>query len=153
MSILKCALYSFWQCTWGILQTFLGFIFFLINIKCRHYIYNGAVVTDWNTNGTSMSLGLFVFMSDETHFHKKDEEAYKKTLVHEYGHTIQSLLLGPLYLIVIGIPSSVWAMAPYFVRMRIEKKISYFSLYTERWANRWGEKCTHEHSPGMAIIN
>lgn len=29
-------------------------------------------------------------------------------LVHEYGHTIQSMILGPLYLIVIGIPSTLW---------------------------------------------
>lgn len=46
-----------------------------------------------------MSLGLFIFMFGGRYI--GDEE----TLKHEYGHSIQSKILGPLYLIVIGLPS------------------------------------------------
>ncbi len=67
-------------------------------------------------------------------------------LVHEYGHTIQSLILGPLYLIVMGIPSTVWGFLPSLQRKRKEKGISYFSFFTERWAKRLGEKVTKEKS-------
>ena len=51
--------------------------------------------------------------------------------LHEWGHTRQSRLLGPFYLPVVGIPSLLWALwwTP-------RKKRSYFSFYTERWADR-----------------
>ena len=52
------------------------------------------------------------------------------TVKHEWGHTRQSLYLGPLYLIVIGIPSLVWA------GIYDKTKDSYFSFYTERWADK-----------------
>ena len=50
---------------------------------------------------------------------------------HERGHTRQSRLLGPFYLPVIGIPSLLWA-----AWWRPGRKRSYFSFYTERWADR-----------------
>ena len=120
---MKAVLYIVWQCTWGILQTLLGFAHFLIYIKCKHYFYHGAIVTEWN-NRSSVSLGLFVFVTAEPYFYEKLKEEYsmeelsKRLLVHEYGHTIQSLLLGPLYLIVIGIPSTLWGFLPYYNKKR-----------------------------------
>ncbi len=55
-----------------------------------------------------------------------------KTRLHEYGHSIQSRILGPLYLIVIGIPSIIWAA--YWN----PTKGSYYKFYTEKWANKLG---------------
>ena len=34
--------------------------------------------------------------------------------INEDDHTIQSLIFGPLYLIVMGIPSTLWGFLPYF---------------------------------------
>ncbi len=121
-------LYWLFQLTWGILQTFFGFILFLKNIKRRHFIYKGAVFTEW-ARGGGISLGLFVFVKPN---------AESGLICHEYGHTLQSLLLGPLYLLIIGLPSFIWAGLPYFRRLRKEKGISYYSLYCERWANALG---------------
>lgn len=53
-----------------------------------------------------------------------------KEIMHEYGHCIQSRYLGWLYLIVIGLPSLLWAM---FYRGK-----NYYSFYTERWADKLG---------------
>ena len=109
---MKIWIYRIWQCTWGILQTLLGLVLFLRHYKAKHYSYHGAIITEWNSN-TSISLGLFVFVSAEPFFVKKFEgqfsakELSSRLLVHEYGHTIQSLMLGPLYLIVSGIPSTL----------------------------------------------
>lgn len=56
---------------------------------------------------------MFVFVTAEPFFVKKYEgqmsveELSNQLLVHEYGHTIQSLMLGPLYLAIIGIPSTL----------------------------------------------
>lgn len=65
---------------------------------------------------------------------------------HEYGHTIQSLILGPLYLIIIGIPSTLWGFLPCCNVKRKAKSISYFSFFTEKWANFFGEQVTGQRS-------
>jgi hypothetical protein len=49
---------------------------------------------------------------------------------HEFGHSIQSLILGPLYLIIIGIPSSLLA---YNISDALNKR--YYWFYTEKWAD------------------
>ena len=61
---MKIIIYRIWQCTWGILQTFLGLIMFIKNFKSKHYTYHGAIITEWNEK-SSMSLGLFVFVTSE----------------------------------------------------------------------------------------
>ncbi len=63
-------LYRIWQCTWGIFQTFLGFVVFLMCYKNKHFSYHGSIVTVWKSK-TSVSLGLFVFVTSEPFFCQK----------------------------------------------------------------------------------
>jgi len=56
------------------------------------------------------------------------------------GHTVQSVILGPLFLPVIGLPSLLWAGLPVFRKYRERRSVSYYWLYTERWANFLGER-------------
>ena len=154
---MKTALYWLWQCTWGFLQTLLGLIVFLLHWKDKHILYHGAVVTVWQGK-SSVSLGLFVFVTAEPFFCEKlpqypQEELSARLLVHEYGHTIQSLLLGPAYLLVIGIPSTLWGFLPSLNRMRREKQCSYFSFFTEKWANALGEWVTGHRSMEQLVID
>ena len=74
-------------------------------------------------------------------------------LVHEYGHTIQSLVLGPLYLVIIGLPSVVWMNVPALSRWRARTGTSYYAFFTERWANALGERVLGEPSVGLAKID
>lgn len=127
--------YGILQIIWGFPQTLLGFAVFLRLRKSPHYRYHGAIVTEWKKT-TGLSLGLFVFVPEGN--------PGKDFLVHEYGHTIQSLVLGPLYLFVVGIPSAVWCNLPWCIAFRRKRKCSYQSFYTERWANRCGERTTGE---------
>lgn len=149
------AIFTIIQCTWGFPQTFLGFILFLLNIKRTHYFYHGAIVTEIPGRG-SVSLGLFVFIGTvlPTDKRKKnripDNEMGKRVLVHEYGHTIQSLILGPLYLLVIGIPSAVWCAFTFDLVK--EPKWSYYRFYTESWANHLGERVIREKSMERAVV-
>ena len=148
---MKTVLYFIMQCIWGFPQTFLGLILFLTNIRKEHFLFHGAVVSEWKYR-SSVSFGLFVFISKD--FFKKDISevhsgeinnqvvASERLLVHEYGHTIQSLVLGPLYLLVIGLPSVLWASLPYYDKKRRKENISYYSFYTEKWADIWGEQST-----------
>lgn len=129
--------YRFLQIVWGLPQTLLGFAVFLRFCKNPHYRFHGAIVTEWNKQ-TGLSLGFFLFVPEG--------DFGKRFLVHEYGHTVQSLVLGPLYLFVIGLPSVVWCNLPWCIAFRRKRRISYQRFYTECWANRWGEKRIGETS-------
>lgn len=153
---MKKALYVFLQCTWGILQTLAGFAVFLCNLNRPHERYHGAIVTEW-ASPSSISLGMFLFVYNSRArkyrpFQKqmpkpKTVGADRGLVVHEYGHSIQSLFLGPLYLIVIGIPSLIWANMPHYVKKRASG-VPYSAFWTERGANRLGERVTREKSFG-----
>ena len=150
-------LYFLLQCTWGLPQTLVGFIYFIANCRRKHYIYHGSVVTEWNSK-SSLSLGLFVFISDDPFcYYPSYTEQYTKEefsrmlLVHEYGHTIQSLMFGPAYLLMVGFPSIAWSFLPVFVKKREREHISYFSSYPEHWANELGEKVTGDTTIGEPV--
>lgn len=123
---MKSFLKDILQWTWGILQTFVGFILFLITVisgfgKVLRY-ENGVVYTFWGSNQGSISLGMFVFVTNDE----------PELIAHETGHTVQSLILGPLYLLIIGLPSILWAG---FIFDRVKTK-TYYEFYTESWANK-----------------
>ena len=128
-------LYYFLQMTWGILQNILGFIIWIYVLltgpKEKRHVFHGALVTRWYLK-SSMSMGMFLFMGTDD----------QRVLVHEYGHTIQSCILGPLYLPFIGIPSFCWANTPRFQRSRKQGKYRYSDFYPERWANYLGWRFT-----------
>ncbi len=157
MKIVKNILYILLQWTWGILQTALGCIVFLFHAKAKHFFYHGSVVTVWKGK-SSVSLGGFVFITEEPFFYEKlkeeytKEELFQRLLVHEYGHTVQSLILGPLYLLCMGIPSTLWGFLPSLNAKRRAEGVSYFSFFTERWANALGEKVTGEKSMEQIVI-
>lgn len=132
---MKRLIYMAIQCTWGAIQTCLGLFLFLYFRKIHHEIYYGAVCTKWNLNG-GISLGLFIFVP-------AGEEAWcRQMAVHEYGHTWQSIILGPLYLIAVGIPSIIWSRSKICIELRRHRKIPYSAFYTERWADSLGTKMT-----------
>ena len=111
----------FWS--WCLPQTLVGLIVKLIfkgkKLDDRYYSFNSKL--------GSISLGKYILLCDN---HVKNEYVKK----HEYGHQIQSFILGPLYLLVIGLPSLVWAGC--FEKYRKNNNISYYSFYTEKWANK-----------------
>lgn len=152
---MRFVMYIIWQCTWGFFQSLLGFVVFLVHRKNKHFWYHGAFVTVWNSK-TSVSLGLFVFVTAEPFFAEKYKarisvkELSDQLLVHEYGHTVQSLILGPLYLVVIGIPSTLWGF--FGGRKRRDKQIPYSAFFTEKWANTLGEWVTGEKSIGDLVL-
>ena len=124
------------QCTWGFLQTLAGAAVYAVHAGCRRTWFRCARVTFWHLD-SGLSLGGFLFLP----------ESRPELLVHEYGHTVQSLLLGPLFLPVVGLPSIFWAGLPSMVRLRRERHISYYAKFPEHWANRLGARMTGEQPP------
>ena len=126
-------IYRFLQWTWGIFQNIVGYLAFRYCLR-RHYPifrFQNAYVSLWKRRD-SASIGMFIFLG------------YPSTdiLSHEYGHTIQSCILGPFYFPVIGLPSLIWCHAKRFERKRQRGIYRYSDFYPERWANRLGEKYT-----------
>lgn len=74
--------------------------------------------------GGSVSLGQYIVLS---------RGANRVTMKHEMGHCVQSVVLGPLYLIVIGLPSIAWATLK---KNGMFGGRSYYWFYTEAWADR-----------------
>ena len=141
-SPLKLALCMLIHWTWGILQNIFGLIMFMIYAKERQYWFRTSIVTIWS-KPSSMGCGMFIFLSGTAYrdISRDDNEKLQyDTLVHEYGHCIQSLFLGPLFIPVIAIPSVSWAFFPFFQKLRKRKRISYYWLYCEHWANKIGDK-------------
>ena len=84
-------------------------------------VYRGA-------NRGGVALGDKIFLSD---YYSGEQLAL--VIAHESGHVKQSMMLGPLYLFVIGIPSIIWAAIH-----NSRSKKSYYWFYTEAWANKLG---------------
>lgn len=114
--------------TWCLPQTLLGFILNLIfKGEEKTITYRMKKYTYYNTTlkPGSISLGKYALLCD---FHHDDID----TITHEHGHQIQSLILGPLYLLVISLPSLIWAGC--FANYRAKHDVSYYKFYTEKWA-------------------
>lgn len=73
-----------------------------------------------------ISLGRYVLLSG---YYSTAYDVW----AHERGHSIQSMILGPLYLFVIGLPSLLWA-----AWWNKDRNVSYYWFYTERWADYLG---------------
>lgn len=119
-------MYVLLQFTWGILQNLAGLVMFLVckMLGCKSKKYKNAVATKWNNKYGSVSLGMFLFVTND-----EDETL----LAHEYGHSLQSIFLGPLFFFVIGIPSICWAAFGDGYRKKHNK--TYYEFYTEKFAN------------------
>ena len=133
---MKRFLYLLCQWTWGLPQNLVGLCFFLyFRVKgCPSFPYQGSRVTIWTLRSGSMSMGRYLFLAPGW------TPNNHSLLAHEYGHTIQSLFFGPLYLLAVGLPSVLWAGLPCFRRMRQAGKRSYHSVYPEKGATRLGER-------------
>lgn len=76
----------------------------------------------WYTNHNfGVSLGNYVIVR---------KTCTDVTIRHERGHQKQSLLLGPLYLLVIGLPSALGNIA---------RRAYYFDYYKQPW-EAWADK-------------
>lgn len=141
---LRGALFHLVQWTWGIAQNLAGAAL-LPFLRGKRYRYHGALVTEYSRlsftqNRSGFSLGEFIYIPEA--WSKYDREHF---VVHEYGHTVQSLMFGPLYLPVVGLPSVIWAHR-YDRRLSAYRSrgISYTDRFPESGADRLGEYVTGE---------
>lgn len=142
LNILCNVLFAAVQFTWGLPQTFCGLIVFLVS-RGKAGRYRLAVHKAWEKE-EGLSLGLFIFTP---------AGAPKRILDHEYGHSLQSLILGPLYLPLVGFPSLIWCKNKKLIQYRKNKRIDYFGFYTERTADALGKAKKENKSNEMEEVH
>ena len=136
-------IYYIGQWTWGLIQNLVGLWLFLFTRKVKISRYYGAVQILYSDqsalrNFYAFAIGMFIFMPTTI-----SAESHDKILAHEYGHTIQSLIFGPFYLLLIGLPSARWARKYDRLRSHYNSQgIYYCSRYPEKQANKWGKRIT-----------
>lgn len=86
---------------------------------------SGYTVYLTKTNRGGVTLGEYIFV-----YQKYTD--LSRVIQHETGHVKQSRILGPLYLLVIGLPSIIHAGLHRFLCYNE----NYYHFFTERWANK-----------------
>lgn len=117
---------------WQLPQNLIGLIFLLyfkmtslIMVK-ENYKYASVYLTDNMSGG--ITLGKYIFLRKTT----RDQEI---DIHHEYGHCRQSMMLGWLFVFVIGLPSLIHA---WLYRYDYLNPNGYYEFWTEWWADRLG---------------
>lgn len=121
---------KWYEILWQLPQWIIGMVYLFLHEgrlvngftfnKVRYYVLEGQ-------KGSITFCKDYVFLS--TFAQRSDY-----TIKHEYGHTKQSDYLGWLYLIIIGLPSIIWA----FVHSMFLQGKRYYDFPTERWADKLG---------------
>lgn len=124
---------------WELPQNMLGIVNLLIatargQVMSRSFERNRMFI---KVRHGAVSLGYFVFWSDNGVPAFSLDERNK---LHEYGHSVQSRILGPLYLLVVGIPSvsRVAYAHRYYARQGV-RWAGYYEGFPENWADRLGK--------------
>lgn len=108
---------AFIKVVWQLPQLMIGFII-------TRFLEYDSVSRVWLWNSKSgVSLGKYICVN---------RKCSLNTIRHERGHSKQSLMLGPSYLIIIGLPSLVGNITHRFI------KFDYYKQPWERWADKLG---------------
>jgi len=121
-------LYYLWQLPQHLLALILIYIY---KPRIRESYRHKTVYRLWGS-GWGISLGNYIIL---------DTRHTELTVKHEYGHSLQSLMLGPLYLILVGIPSiTMNILSTILFKLGKPKMLqNYYKRWPESWADKLGE--------------
>lgn len=110
--------------TWGIIMTLIGYIaaLVLMCMKVNPIKYNGIFYLKYKKSWGGVDFGMcFV----------RDINSTEHVTKHELGHTYQNCILGPLFIILVAIPSA----CRYWYQVIAQKKGKKFSSdwYDSAW--------------------
>lgn len=134
LNVLLLILLTIWQLP----QLILGFFVWLFgcvnkkryetDISCKYYYRN-------QNKNWGVSLSHFIILSP--HYHLRNGNKF--IIAHEAGHKKQSKIYGPLYLLIIGLPSGSFNLLDqaFHKKWSYEKRMYwYYHLPWERGANK-----------------
>ncbi len=122
---------------WQFPQYIIGFIFGLFIKVNKKIIYKRSIVYLININ-ISVSFGKQIYI-----WYHMEKNEIDKLIKHEYGHSIQSIILGPLYIVFSFIPSmlrhSIFFIKYVTAKNKNDKTLvwkKYYMGYPENWADK-----------------
>lgn len=118
---------------WQLPQHVLALIILAVYKPKENKKYKNSTVYILTKGSFAVSLGQYIFIN-------KNWLTSKNIIPHEYGHTIQSFIFGPLYLIIIGIPSILQNIISSYLHKRGDSKMfrNYYNRFPENWADKLG---------------
>lgn len=150
--ILFCIMFWVISLTWGIIMTSIGLIITGVlnlvkftgklaghDLKIKTHINGCSLITEVGGNWGGVELGAVALCGN---YSKTSKNWFEHTRRHEFGHAIQHLFLGPLFIFVVAIPSA----CRYWYQRIMQGKGKHFasdwydSIWFEGGATRWGTK-------------
>ena len=139
---MKKFLYWLGQLTWGIVMSLIGLITALICIlflKGKVHKNGYTIIIEVGGNWGGINLGCISLCGGYTTV-CPDENWFQHTRRHEFGHSLQNLIFGPLFPFIVAIPS---AIRYHYQNYRSKKGLpnkEYDVIWFEGTATRWGTK-------------
>lgn len=144
----------FWliSLTWGIIMTSIGLLITGIlnlvkfagklagyELKIKTHVNGCSLITEIGGNWGGVELGAVALCGN---YSKTSKNWFEHTRRHEFGHAIQHLYLGPLFIFVVAIPSA----SRYWYQRIMQKRGKRFpadwydSIWFEGGATKTGTK-------------
>ena len=127
---------------WQLPQHIIAYVIMLVNCKSKRLYISEDGIRYYLVKrlfNSGISLGNYIFL--DLHGFFNEYEYGGPIIKHEHGHQIQSLILGPLYLIIIGLPSIIGNIInriKYKYFKNYYNPDSYYKQPWEAWADRLG---------------
>lgn len=143
---MKKVLYWIGQLTWGIVMSLIGLITALICIlflKGKVHKNGYTIIIEVGGNWGGINLGCISLCGGYTTV-CPDENWFQHTRRHEFGHSLQNLIFGPLFPFIVAIPS---AIRYHYQNYRNKKGLpnkEYDAIWFEGQATRWGTKAINK---------
>lgn len=127
---------------WQLPQNIIGFIITRFSTSSTVYDIAGRKFRVWFVPylfRCGVSLGEYIIFDEKAYRRYDGTPMLAKIVNHEAGHTLQSRMLGPLYLIAVGLPSmllnNVWDRLLHRRWSWNRRNEWYYSRYPEKWAD------------------
>ena len=137
--MLRAIIHWTWCLPQALLGRFLVWKYRNAIIESRPYGRCALHVLDEIAGFGGLSIGQHLFV--------KKRPIMEITAKHEYGHYLQSLRLGPLFLLIIG----TWSITLNLLARRSDRVFRKYNTYfPERWAERLGQVTAEERAKANA---
>lgn len=109
------------------------------DLKIKTHINGCSLITEVGGNWGGVELGAVALCGN---YSKSSKYWFEHTRRHEFGHAVQHLIFGPLFIFVVAIPSA----SRYWYQRIMQGKGKHFasdwydSIWFEGGATRWGTK-------------
>lgn len=150
--VLFCIMFWVISITWGIIMTSIGLIITGVlnlvkfcgkvagyDLKIKTHINGCSLITEVGGNWGGLELGAVALCGN---YSESNNYWFEHTRRHEFGHAIQHLIFGPLFIFIVAIPSACryWYQRIMQVKGKHFASDWYDSIWFEGGATRWGTK-------------